>query len=70
MRAARLIPNERSRRMDKTKPICSICHGLLDSKWGNNAEPVNDGRCCDKCDTQFVIPIRILQAFAQRKKEG
>ena len=43
---------------------CSICGGDIQSpgstnKYGNNAEPVNHGRCCDMCDEQIVIPHRI-----------
>jgi len=49
---------------------CSICGGEIEKKvnpatgkvyWenGNNAEPVNDGRCCDVCDASVVIPRRI-----------
>ena len=43
---------------------CSICKGeigVTSFGWdqGNNAEPVNDGRCCDTCDDLIVIPKRI-----------
>lgn len=46
---------------------CSICRNELkvkffgSSKWveGNNAQPVNNGRCCDSCDTSVVIPTRL-----------
>jgi hypothetical protein len=50
--------------------ICSICHKPLslencrhefNVKHGNNAQPINDGRCCDDCDENVVIPIRILR---------
>jgi len=50
---------------------CSICEGhiepLRDDKgeivWegGNNAQPVNDGRCCDECNMTVVIPARMAQ---------
>jgi hypothetical protein len=50
----------------KNKPlICSICkapilpHPLSGWAGGNNAEPVNSGRCCDDCDYKVVIPMRI-----------
>ena len=26
---------------------------------GNNAYPINDGRCCDSCNLNVVIPARI-----------
>jgi len=50
---------------EKKQLICSICNQPIPAKgtWtgGNNAEPVNDGRCCDHCDMAVVIPQRILQ---------
>jgi len=53
--------------MAEEKPIiCSICHKPIPVKhgnWkdGNNAQPINDGRCCDECDWGVVIPERIRQ---------
>ena len=48
---------------------CSICKGEIEKQldqdgnvfWdqGNNAEPVNDGRCCGECNMTVVIPARI-----------
>jgi hypothetical protein len=37
--------------------ICSIC-GEEYTGWGNNAQPVNGGRCCDPCNV-IVIQHRI-----------
>lgn len=37
---------------------CCIC-GKEYTHWGNNALPINDGRCCDKCNNDIVIPERI-----------
>lgn len=39
---------------------CSICQNGF-SEWGNNAQPINDGRCCDKCNNTVVIPARIIR---------
>lgn len=39
------------------KHICSIC-GEEYFGYGNNAQPVNDGRCCDECNLNIVIPAR------------
>lgn len=36
---------------------CSIC-GCEMIGYGNNAQPINDGRCCDDCD-MFVTQKRI-----------
>lgn len=38
--------------------ICSIC-GKSYEGYGNNAIPVNPGRCCDHCNLHVVIPARI-----------
>lgn len=43
---------------------CSICSqpiGVQPSGWayGNNAQPVNDGRCCDHCNATVVVPERL-----------
>lgn len=43
---------------------CSICQNEIPVKqggWssGNNAQPVNDGRCCDECNAEVVIPARL-----------
>ena len=48
---------------------CSICEKeikpLLNEKeeivWdsGNNAEPINSGRCCDECNMKIVLPARL-----------
>jgi hypothetical protein len=55
------------------KPLqCSICKTPIQpnpiSGWagGNNAWPVNDGRCCDECDIEHVIPLRIMRLMKSR----
>jgi hypothetical protein len=52
---------------------CSICKEPIEvTGWGwaegNNAEPVNDGRCCDSCDTAYVIPAR-MEALRTSSRE-
>lgn len=47
------------------KHICSIC-GKEYVGYGNNAQPVNDGRCCDECNLKIVVPYRI---YLMRKKD-
>jgi len=37
---------------------CVICNERLQG-FGNNAQPVKFGRCCDKCDCLVVIPARM-----------
>jgi len=43
---------------------CSIC-GKEFEGWGNNAWPVNDGTCCDECNANVVIPMRLADLRAQ-----
>ena len=40
---------------------CSICNNKIDGKFGNNAEPVNNGRCCSDCNFTVVIPARLKE---------
>jgi hypothetical protein len=52
---------------------CSICDKAIPVKeggWseGNNAQPINDGRCCDECNANVVIPAR-LHAVSNRHEE-
>ena len=44
---------------------CSICKGDIRDDFGHNAQPINNGRCCDMCNTTFVIPCRIKEASMQ-----
>lgn len=36
---------------------CAICKEV-EVGYGNNAQPVADGRCCDDCNDFVVIPVR------------
>ena len=38
--------------------VCCIC-GKPYHNHGNNARPFMNGRCCDECDSKYVIPYRI-----------
>lgn len=61
---------------DKTiiKPVreakeekCVICKKTI-TGYGNNAEPVAKGRCCDICNASKVIPARIAQLYGLKNK--
>lgn len=39
---------------------CSICETEY-SGYGNNAQPINDGECCDHCNMLVVIPTRLKE---------
>lgn len=55
---------------EEEKHICSIC-GEEYIGYGNNAQPVNDGRCCDECNRKTVIPIRVILMNSKgRSTEG
>ena len=45
---------------DELMDICSICSSEFDG-FGNNAEPINSGQCCDGCNWSLVIPARVGQ---------
>ena len=42
--------------------ICVIC-GTLFNGYGHNAEPIEDGRCCDFCNDTEVVPARLVAAL-------
>ena len=54
---------------------CSICKEDIQPNpingWalGNNAQPLNDGRCCDDCDNTRVIPARIASYVINRERD-
>ena len=51
---------------------CSICLSPIgvdrDGIWdgGHNAQPVNNGRCCEACNNTTVVPARMREFFAKR----
>lgn len=48
-------------------PKCSIC-GQNYEGYGNNAQPVNAGRCCDKCNATIVVPRRMQDHIDRKEK--
>ena len=34
---------------------CSICENTIKDKYGNNAQPINNGRCCNDCNVLVII---------------
>ena len=47
--------------------ICSIC-GQNYEGFGNNAWPINEGRCCDACN-MLVIERRIQDLVRAKDKK-
>jgi len=54
----------------KSSGKCSIC-GKIYSNYGNNPWPINEGRCCDKCNLETVLPARVklMQSDPERFRE-
>jgi hypothetical protein len=48
-------------KLARQSKICSICGNSYEG-FGNNAWPINDGRCCDDCN-KIVIARRVLEAI-------
>jgi hypothetical protein len=50
--------------------VCSICGGPIVG-FGNNARPVNDGICCDRCNERVVLPALLERIRdAEHKRQG
>ena len=47
---------------------CSICNENFEG-YGNNAQPVNDGVCCDDCNN-LVIGARMKNFLIREKFTG
>lgn len=45
---------------------CSICNEQYEG-YGHNARPF-EGRCCDDCNFEYVIPARIAEIYEGRKE--
>jgi hypothetical protein len=54
--------------MSTELPICSICQRWF-TGYSCNAWPVNEGRCCQECDDDIVIPARMMMMYRNRIKE-
>lgn len=50
------------------KNTCSIC-GMEYQGYGNNAQPVNNGRCCNICNFLVVIPARLDEIRNMNRKK-
>jgi hypothetical protein len=53
--------------VEKETKTCSICQ-IKYTGFGNNADPVNEGFCCDDCNYRVVIPARFNQRATRDKK--
>ena len=50
--------------------VCSICSNPF-FEFGNNAQPINNGRCCNICNDTKVIPARLktMREHLMKEKE-
>jgi hypothetical protein len=68
-RASRPDPFNGVRAMTPVQ-VCSICGGPIVG-FGNNARPVNDGICCDRCNERVVLPALLERIRdAEHKRQG
>jgi len=44
---------------------CSICNNNIEG-FGHNAQPINDGRCCEVCNI-IVTSARLTEFFHRGK---
>ena len=44
---------------------CIICKKEYEG-FGNNAQPVKYGRCCDNCNSTMVVPARLGSLLIQQ----
>jgi hypothetical protein len=62
--------------MKRKQLICSICKQPIETEpetgWagGHNAQPINNGRCCRKCNDSVVVPERIAILFNRTKERN
>lgn len=56
-----------SRVKSNTPSDCSIC-GQPYYGYGNNAKPINDGRCCNQCNN-LVIEQRLLYLYEEHERQ-
>jgi hypothetical protein len=57
--------------------ICVICKKDIEPDrtddgeiyWdqGNSAEPIDEGRCCNRCNDTIVIPARLTEMMVNNK---
>lgn len=50
----------------KTTTCCLCKKNEFDVRHGNNAQPIEDGTCCNECNKTIVVPVRMLQLFGEK----
>ena len=55
--------------MTRIKFNCCLC-GIISAGYGNNPQPIKkEGRCCDECNADQVLPAR-FELLKIMKKYG
>ena len=59
---------------------CCICKKEIEKQYtkegvmfwdqGNNAQPIDDGRCCNECNATIVIPARLTEMKLKMNKSS
>ena len=77
--------NMKDNHIDKSQiKVCVICAETIKPKFlgldkdgnkhywygGNNAQPVDDGVCCDNCNKTVVIPERMTNILMSRNLDS
>jgi len=52
--------------MEKYK--CCLCKKEFEG-YGNNAEPIKIGKCCDDCNIKIVLPTRLITHLVEKELE-
>lgn len=61
---ARHCPSPVASGIDRLQYQCALCHKLA-TGYGNSAEPLSRGRCCDDCNVQVVL-TRLVEMTRER----
>jgi hypothetical protein len=48
---------------------CSICHQRYEGS-GHIAAPVKGGRCCNRCNDRYVIPLKIKKMRNEERNKS
>jgi len=56
-------------------PRCCLCDELCECEYGNNPYPLcaeddTESRCCDKCNSEKVLPARLASIIASQKSKA
>ena len=53
----------------RMKDVCCFCGKPLVG-YGNDPSPiVIKGKCCDECNSNYIIPYRLLEFYAKRERD-